>query len=182
MYARGLYGARNPPLNTLWATFYDPPFFSQIIARNRLKEITYFLLFDHKTERSEGLKSDKFALASFLWYPFIENSVSCYKPGVNLTIDEQFLLSKARCPFTQYIPSKLDNFGIKFWLFVCVDSKYVLNGFPYTDADSERPADQAVREHVVMKFTQPYLGKPKRNVTTNSYFSNVKLCERFNMY
>ncbi|GBN90560.1 hypothetical protein AVEN_212002-1, partial [Araneus ventricosus] len=40
-------------------------------------------------------------------------------------------------------------------------------------------SDQAVHEHVVMKFTQPYLGKPKRNVTTDSYFSTVKLCERF---
>ncbi|GBN30593.1 hypothetical protein AVEN_95039-1 [Araneus ventricosus] len=111
------------------------------MAKDRFKEIICFLRFDHKTERSERLKSDKFALGSALWCPFIENSASCYKPGVNLTVHEQLLPSKPRCPFIQYIPSKPDKFGIKFWLLVCIDSKYVLNGFPYTGVDSERPAD-----------------------------------------
>ncbi|GBL98125.1 hypothetical protein AVEN_83865-1 [Araneus ventricosus] len=97
--------------------------------------------------------------------------------GVNLTVDDQLLPSKARCPFTQYIPSKPDKFLIKFWLLVSVDSKYVLNGFPYTAADSERPADQSVHEYVAMQLTQPSLGKG-RNVTTSSYFCIVKLCER----
>ncbi|GBM60336.1 hypothetical protein AVEN_108121-1 [Araneus ventricosus] len=106
------------------------------MARNLFKKIIRFLRFDPKTGRPARLKSDKFALASALWYPFIENSSSCYKPRVNLTVDEQLLPSKARCPFSQYIPSKPDKFGIKFWLLVCVYSKNGLNG-----ADSERPAD-----------------------------------------
>ncbi|GBM29681.1 hypothetical protein AVEN_203592-1 [Araneus ventricosus] len=99
MYARGLYRAKNSPLNTSWSIVWDPSFFSQTMARDSFKEIIHFLRFDHKTERSECLKSDKFALVSTLRYPFIENSASCYKLGVNLTVDEQLFPSKARCPF-----------------------------------------------------------------------------------
>ncbi|GBO33611.1 hypothetical protein AVEN_263227-1 [Araneus ventricosus] len=99
------------------------------MARDCFKEMIRFIRFNHKAERSEHLKSDKFALASALWCPFNENNASCYKPGVNLDVDEQLLPSKARCPFTQYIPN------------------------------SKQPADQAVHEYVVMKLTRPYLGK-----------------------
>ncbi|GBM97870.1 hypothetical protein AVEN_185579-1 [Araneus ventricosus] len=99
MYTRGLYGEKNFPLNTLCSTVWGPPFFSQSMDRDCFKEITHLLCFDHKTERSERLKSDKFTLASALWYPLIENSATCYKPGVNLTVDEQLLPFKARGPF-----------------------------------------------------------------------------------
>lgn len=57
----------------------------------------------------------------------------------------------------QYIPNKMDKFGIKFWLLVCVSSKYILNGFPYTAQDINRPADQAIHEHVVMRLLREYL-------------------------
>ncbi|GBN50938.1 hypothetical protein AVEN_46069-1 [Araneus ventricosus] len=94
--------------------FMVPPFFSLIMDKDHFKEIIRFLRFDHITERLERLKSDKFAMASALWYPFIENSASYYKTGVNLTVDEQLPPSKARFPFIQYIPCKPDKFRIKF--------------------------------------------------------------------
>ncbi|GBL75148.1 hypothetical protein AVEN_194401-1 [Araneus ventricosus] len=55
--------------------------------------------------------------------------------------NEQLPPSKARYPFIQYIQSKPDKFRIKFWLPFWADSKYVLNDFPYTGADSEWSAD-----------------------------------------
>ncbi|GFR26696.1 DDE_Tnp_1_7 domain-containing protein [Trichonephila clavata] len=64
--------------------------------------------------------------------------IACYKPGPYITIDEQLFLSKARCRFTLYKPSKPDKLDIKFWLVTDVDSKYVLNGFPYLGKDKER--------------------------------------------
>ena len=73
---------------------------------------------------------------------------------------------------------KRTNLGYIFGYFVCIDSKYVLNGFPYTVADSEQPADQTVHGHVVMKLTQLHFGK-RRNITTGSHFTIVKLCEYF---
>ncbi|GBN36891.1 hypothetical protein AVEN_77041-1 [Araneus ventricosus] len=143
--------------------------------KDHFKEIIRFLRFDHITKRLERLMSDKFAMASALWYPFIENSASYYKTGVNLTVDEQLPPSKARFPFIQYIPCKPDKFRIKFWLLVCTNSIYVLNSFPYTGADSERPSSQTVYEHLVMNLIQPLMVEG-RTVTIDRYFSTVKLC------
>lgn len=33
---------------------------------------------------------------------------------------------------SQYVPNKPDKFCITFWILICVDWKYILNGFSYT--------------------------------------------------
>ncbi|GFX80117.1 DDE_Tnp_1_7 domain-containing protein [Trichonephila clavipes] len=98
-----------------------------------------FLRFDKKTTQSGHLQTDKSCFISEVWKKFIENSITCYKPGPYITIDEQLSLSKARCRFTHYMPNKPDKFGIKFWLAADVDSKYVLNGLRYLGKDEECP-------------------------------------------
>uniref|UniRef100_A0A1A9UGH8 PiggyBac transposable element-derived protein domain-containing protein n=1 Tax=Glossina austeni TaxID=7395 RepID=A0A1A9UGH8_GLOAU len=42
-----------------------------------------------KRQWSQRLKTDKFAMVSTIWNIFIENSQNCYRPGCNITIDEQ---------------------------------------------------------------------------------------------
>lgn len=42
------------------------------------------------------------------------------------------------CKFTQYLPNKTDKFGIKFWLAFDMQTKYILNGFPYLGKDETR--------------------------------------------
>jgi len=36
------------------------------------------------------------------------------------------------------MPNKPDKFGIKFWLASDVETKYVVNGFPYLGKDETR--------------------------------------------
>jgi hypothetical protein len=50
--------------------------------------------------------------------------------------------SKTRCPFTQFILSKPDKFGQKFWIAADLESKYILNAFPYLGKDEERDKNQ----------------------------------------
>ena len=88
------------------------------MSKNRYETIMRFLRFDEKSQRKERIQNDRFALASSLWTPFIENCQKAFVPGENLTIDEQLFPSKCRCPFTQYIASKPDKFGLKIFLFV----------------------------------------------------------------
>ena len=87
---------------------------------------------------SKRLQTDKFALISEIWNRFISNSQACYKLYENTSIDEQLLPTKVRCRFTQYILNKPHKFGIKFWLAVDVQTKYILNGFPYMGKDETR--------------------------------------------
>ena len=74
-------------------------------------------------------------------------------------MNEQLFPMKVRCRFTQYMTNKPDKFGIKFWLAVDVQSKYILNAISYLRKDEARPATQRLSESVVIKLVEPYLGK-----------------------
>lgn len=97
LYGRGAYETKNLKVSYLWNKKWGPNFFANTMSRNDFTEILRFIRFDKKSERSQRLKSDKFALVSAVWDRFIENSMNCYKPGPNITIDEQLLSTKARC-------------------------------------------------------------------------------------
>ncbi|KAJ4428449.1 hypothetical protein ANN_24486, partial [Periplaneta americana] len=95
-------------------------------------------------------------------------------PQYIMTADEQLFPSKTRCSFLQYMPNKHHKFGIKFWLLVDVDSKYLCNGFPYLGKNEQRPDDDTLLENVVMRLAAPYLNKG-RNMTTDNFFTTVKV-------
>ena len=177
MYARGATGKSALPLHDLWTENWGVPFSKSAMFRNRFCEILRFLRFDVKSNRSHRLQADKFALFSKVWTHFMDNCCALYKPVTFITVDEQLLSSKARCPFTQYMASKPDKFVQKYWLAVDKESKYVINGFPCVGKDEMRSSTERVLHRVVMQLMRPYLCKG-RNVTTDSYFSSVKLANQ----
>lgn len=139
------------------------------MARDRFRELMRYLRFDIRSDRCHRLLTDKFALVSDIWNPFVENCLASYRPGPNLTVDEQLFPTKTRCPFTQYMPNKPDKFGIKFWMLADSSSKYKCNAMPYLGKDDSRSANDSLASHVVMKLAEPYLNKG-RNVTTDNFF------------
>jgi len=114
VYARGVYDCRPVNYDVLWNGNWGLRFFPDTMSRNRFREIMRYLKFDLNRTRSQRLQCDKFALASGVWQRFIDNCFLCYRPGANVTADEQLFPSKARCRFTQYMANKPDKFGIKF--------------------------------------------------------------------
>ena len=78
--------------------------------------------------------------------------------------------------FTQYMPNKPDKFGIKFWLAVDEESKYILNAIPYLGKDESRPSTQRLSDNVVMTLMEPFVGKG-RNVTTDNFFTSFLLAK-----
>ena len=118
-----------------------------------------------RTTRLSRLQKDRFALISAVWDKFIENCIVCYKPAENITMNEQLFPTKACCRFIQYMANKPDKFGIKFWLAVDVEFKYIPNAIPHLGKDKARPTTQRLFESVVIKIMEPFLGKG-RNVTT----------------
>ncbi|XP_073537681.1 uncharacterized protein [Phyllobates terribilis] len=176
-YARGISGTNRDSISSIWCNDWGIPFCKATMSRDRFVEIMRFLRFDEKSTRSERLQTDKFALFSTVWDRFIENCIACYKPGPYITVDEQLFPSKTRCPFTQYMPSKPDKYGHKYWLAVDKRSKYLANGFPYLGKDDTRRAEDRLADHVVMKLLDPFL-KKGRNVTTDNYFTSVKLAKQ----
>ena len=122
---------KNRSILKFWDKNWGVPFFPETMRRNRFCEIMRFLRFDMRSTRLSRLRMDKFALISAVWVKFIKNCVICYKPGENITVDEQLFPTKARCRFMQYMANKPEKFGIKFWLAVDVKSKYILNAISY---------------------------------------------------
>ena len=176
MYARGVL-AKGQPVDMVWSKKWGVPIIAELMSRNRYKELLKYLRFDVRTSRSERVKTDKFALFSHVWNRFIETCKVMYRPNENITIDEQLFPTKARYPFTQYIASKPDKFGIKFWLAVDAKTKYLVNGFPYLGKDPHRSSSESLSEHVVMTLMEPFLNCG-RNVTTNNFFTSLKLAVR----
>ncbi|KAE8745002.1 hypothetical protein FOCC_FOCC008414 [Frankliniella occidentalis] len=135
-----------------------------------------YLRFDIRAQRSQRLQTNKFALISDTWDAFIDNCKACYKPGAELTVDEQLFPSKTRCPFIQYIPSKPDKFGIKFWILADPKSKYMCNAAPYLGKMEDKDTSLTAGEHVVLSLADPYL-KQGRNITTDNYFTSLNLAK-----
>ena len=54
------------------------------------------------------------------------------------------------------MPNKPHKFGIKFWLAIDVQTKYILNGFPYMGKDKTQ-CSKSLREFVTLKLAKPYL-------------------------
>ncbi|KAK7881439.1 hypothetical protein WMY93_029848 [Mugilogobius chulae] len=144
------------------------------MPRSRYRDIMRHLRFDRREERMARLSTDKFALATDVWQWFVANSIRCYRPSDNLTVDEQLFPTKARCRFTQYMANKPDKFGIKFWVVAEVTTKYFLNAFPYLGKDEARPPGQRLGESVVLKLVEPFMDKG-RNVTVDNFFTSLSL-------
>ena len=70
--------------------------------------------------------------------------------------------------------NKPDKVGIKYWIVVGLEFKYILNAVPHLGKDEIRPATQRLSESVVIKLVEPYVGKG-RNVTTDNFFTSIHL-------
>ncbi|XP_024862460.1 uncharacterized protein LOC112450618 [Kryptolebias marmoratus] len=168
---------RLPAVHDTWSATLGVPFISNIMARNRFQDIMRHLRFDDKDTRGERVANDRFAAVSGIWKAFVGNCINLYNPGRHITIDEQLFPTKTRCCFLQYIATKPDKFGIKFWVACDLKSKYVCNIIPYLGKDPSRPTGGKLSENVVMKLMEPFMDKG-RTVTTDNFFTSLSLAKR----
>ena len=162
--ARRVIGGQTLPILSMSNRLWGCALFSKTMSRHRFLEVMNYLRFDLKSERRRNVEKDKFCLASSLWNPFIKNFQKAFRPNASITVDEQLLPCKARCKFIQYMANKPDKFGIKFWMAVDVETKYLFSDFPYVGKDKSRSGDVSVPTDIVMKLMMP-LFKKGHNVT-----------------
>ena len=174
LYLRGVMNAKNFPVDLLWSDEYGCQAFRQAMSRNRFRQIKRFIRFDCRTTRNERIKDDKFCMMSWVLSRFVENSQKSYVPDVSLTVDEQLFPTKARCRFTQFMPSKPDKFGIKFRILAELNSKYCLNLKPYLGKNDERVL--SLGTHVVLTLMEPYFCRGY-NVTMDNFFTSAELAK-----
>ncbi|KAL6470519.1 hypothetical protein MHYP_G00216380 [Metynnis hypsauchen] len=137
-----------PSVRDSWSANLANPTIIATMARNRFQDIMRHLRFDDMFTRSERTETDKFAA-----------------------------ISDTRCRFLQYIATKPDKFGIKFWVACDLKSKYICNVFPYLGKDPSRPSGERLSETVVMRLMEPFMDKG-RTVTTDNLFTSLSLAQR----
>uniref|UniRef100_A0AAV2KAC5 PiggyBac transposable element-derived protein domain-containing protein n=1 Tax=Knipowitschia caucasica TaxID=637954 RepID=A0AAV2KAC5_KNICA len=170
---RGL--TKRPSLRDCWSAHLGNPHIIGIMSRNRFQNIMQHLRFDDKFTREDRAKTDTFAAMSDVWGSFVTNCSTLYNPGRHITVGEQLFPSKTRCCFLQYIATKPDKFGIKFWVACDLKSKYICNVLPCLGKNSSRSSGES--ETVVMRLMKPFLDKG-RNVTTDNIFTSLPLAQR----
>ena len=70
------------------------------------------------------------------------------------------------------MPNKRDKFGIKFWLAVDAEAKYLFNSFLYLGKDESRDTSVSVPIYVVTKLMQ-LIFKRGYNVTCDNFFTRL---------
>jgi hypothetical protein len=175
LYCRGLLCHRIA-VRDLWSKNYGMPIISKLMSRTKFATIMKYLRFDDKNTRAARKGDDKFAIMREIWTKFITNSQTCWTPGQILTVDEQLVPCKTRCPFIQYIPNKPDKFGIKFWILADQKSKYTIRAFPYCGKDDTfyNNTTDKLGQYIVKKLLEPYFDKGY-HVTADNFFSNIEL-------
>lgn len=97
------------------------------MSYNRLRLLLRCLMFDDTNTLEDRRQGDKLAPIREVFEVFVDSCRKSIIPGPNLTVDEQLVAFRERCPFRQYIPSKPAKYGIKVVALVDVGTMYTAN-------------------------------------------------------
>lgn len=96
-----------------------------VMSRDRFDFLVRCMRMDDKSLRPSLRDTDPFIPIRKVWDIFINQCLINYTPGSHLTIDEQLLGFRGRCPFRMYIPNKPNRYGIKIPMMCDSGTKYL---------------------------------------------------------
>ncbi|KAJ8393021.1 hypothetical protein AAFF_G00069250 [Aldrovandia affinis] len=111
------------------------------------------LRFDNRESRPARHVTDKLAAIREIWDKWVERLPYLYNPGPDVTVDEQLVPFRGRCPFRQYMPSKPAKYGIKSWVACDAKSSYAWKMQVYTG----KPTSGGPEENQGMRFERTSL-------------------------
>ena len=115
-YVRGLFG-KNLLVSFFYNKEYRIPIFPETTPRDRFIKILKYQRFDDKLNRRTGSDRDQFPPIRDVFVKFASMSQTKYKCNFSLTVDEQLMPVKSRCPFVTFMPNKPDKMelNIGYW-------------------------------------------------------------------
>lgn len=110
-----LFAAMKDNLSTeeLFDSSFSGTCYVIVMNRDRFDFLIRCLRMDDKLLRLSLKTEDPFIPVRKIWNMLINQCINNYTPGPHLTIDEQLLGFRGRCPFRMYIPNKPNKYGIK---------------------------------------------------------------------
>ena len=86
--------------------------FRAAMSLKRFKIISRVFRFDDRSTRASRRNKDKLSPILELWDKWVEILPKLFNPEQNVTVDEQLLGFRCRCPFRQYMRMKPSKYGI----------------------------------------------------------------------
>lgn len=157
----------------LFDSSYSGTRYISVMSRERFDFLLNCLRFDDKISRPARRLTDRLAPIRAIWEEFIEACRKNYSPGSYVTIDEQLLAFRGRCPFRMYIPSKPNKYGIKIIMLCDVKTKYLIDGMPYLGKQTNT-SGLPLGTYYATTLTKTIHGT-YRNVTMDNWFTSVPL-------
>ena len=142
------------------------------MPRKRFENILSAIRFDDADTRVERRNNDKLAALREVVEILLGKCKQAYVPNPILTIDEWLSQYRGGCPFKMFMPKKPAKFGIKLWMLVDCETKYIWNFQVYTGKKKDGP-EKNLGEKVVLDLVQDL---PKGyGITTDSFFTSYSL-------
>ena len=169
----GVYKSKNESLIELWSERDG----RSTMTLNRFKSILKYCRFDDKNTRRARAEVDKLAPIRDIWDMFIAQLPKFYKPGADLTVDEQLVAFKGKCGLRQYMPSKPAKYGINVW-WNCgkAATSYPLKGQVYLGRQPDQPRETNLGSRIVEDLVRPWFNRG-RNVVMDNFFTSAALAE-----
>ena len=174
----GALRCRKEAISEMWTTDESirRAVFTASMPRDRFVHILQFIRFDDKSTRDQRKKNDKLAAFREIWDGFVENCKKLFEPFEEVTVDEQLVAFRGKCPMRQYMKSKPAKYGIKVWAAADVKTSYLYNLQVYTGRLPGNAPEKNQGRRVVCDMMKPLFGTG-RSVTTDNFFTSVPTAE-----
>lgn len=154
---------------------YGRPIFKAIMSKKTFQYMNKVIRFDDVISRRQQKSTDKFSPIRDIFDKWSELLADYFNSTECVTIDEQLLGFRRRCKFRQYMPSKTERYGIKFWLLVCSETCYVWKIQPYLGKPIGGSVEKNQGERVVLDLV---VGLKGHNITMDNFFSSYNLGQK----
>ncbi|XP_045071787.1 uncharacterized protein LOC123485025 [Coregonus clupeaformis] len=174
----GVYRSRGEAASSLWDAESGRTIFRATMPLKVFHAYSRLLRFDDRQTRAERRAAgggDKLAAVREVWDKWVERLPLLYNPGPDVTVDEQLVPFRGRCPFRQYIPSKPAKYGIKTWVACDSKSSYAWKMQVYTGKATCGGPEKNQGMRVVLDLTQGLRG---HNVTCDNFFTSYELARQ----
>ncbi|XP_029687838.1 piggyBac transposable element-derived protein 4-like [Takifugu rubripes] len=168
----GVYRSRGEAAASLWDAESGRPIFRATMPLKLFHTYSRLLRFDDRESRPARRVTDKLAAIREVWDKWVERLPYLYNPGPDVTVDEQLVPFRGRCPFRQYMPSKPAKYGIKSWVACDAKSSYAWKMQVYTGKPTSGSPEKKQGMRVVLDVTEGLRG---HNVTCDNFFTSYEL-------
>eukprot|EP00066_Takifugu_rubripes_P029496 XP_011618762.1 PREDICTED: piggyBac transposable element-derived protein 4-like [Takifugu rubripes] len=154
----GVFRSKGESAESLWDAETGREIFRATMSLENFHIISRIIRFDNRDDRPARWQRDKLGVIRTVWDKWVRRLPLLYNPGPNVTIDEQLMPFRGRCPFRQYLPSKPAKNGIKIWAACDATSSYAWNLQVYTGKPDGGAPEKNQGMRVVLDMSQGFSG------------------------